>query len=329
VRGQIFLASFESGTFMKKNILVVQLLLLPLVTSSLMLSMENSNKGQNRQQRRYQAVQQKKALKKLQMIEQQKKEAAQKKPTKQAKINETPDFLLQSVILPTEEQGLGWAGTFNYYVNDPISNIISYLTTQSFNTFNGSHFKLLNEAIAQAVQEEDFDSLAIITALCRSTEEYKNKIRIPDTIAQPAFEFCSKTYTQEIADSNETMSNNYQNSLSRYNTRTIAFSKALSKMIESYNEDIRQIANLYHSSVQEETTCVTTMQKKMCALSALNASIRNNTKTLITEHTITAQTNNLPETLEQSQQKLNNILAISDAMPTPIVLSNNLQLTNK
>lgn len=291
--------------------------------------MENTKKGPNRQQRRYQAVQQKKAMQKLQRIEQQKKEAAQKNSTKQAKTNEIPDFLLQSVILPTEEKGLGWSETLDCYVMGVVSNIISQLTNKSFDTKNASHFKLLNEAILQAVEEKDFDSLATITALCQSTEEYKKTIRIPDFIAKPAFEFCSSTYTQEITDSNKTINNNYQNALFQYNQRTIAFSKFISETVEKYNQDIQNIATRYDSSVQKETLCIGDMQKNICTLGALNASIRENTKKIIVKDSITTPLNGLPGTLEQSQQQLNRILAVSDAMSTPIVLSNILQLTNK
>lgn len=323
---------------MKKNILVTQLLLLPLITSSLILSMEYNEqvRGQSRKQKRYQIRQQNAAIKRLAAME---KNKLQPQTTKNAPVD-----LLQSVMIPTEEKGLGALGTFCYYMNDPIKNITSYLTTNTFDKKNASHFKLLDEAITEAISRKDFDVLMNIVALCQSTEDYRKSIRIPDKIAEIAFDFCSKTYISEIVDSNKTIKDDHQNSIAKYNAKTAAFSQTINQAIDLYRRDLNNITSQYALSTQKEADDIADMKIKMIQLSALNARFRSKTDinlhnskrdinlhNIMIDHKITTPVNNFTHALDLSEKQLS-LLSATNFMPRAedagTTLSNNLQLTN-
>ena len=242
-----------------------------------------------------------------------------------------PNDLLQSAIIPQEKKGFGILGSISYYIRDSIKNLISYLQNNSFDTSNASHFALLHEAIKKAIANNDFDSLATITALCQSTEEYQSKIRISDDIAEPTFNFCSTRYSEHVVHANKKLETNYQNNILQYNARTAALSEALQNAINSYNQDIKNITNEYDTLVEQETNHLSNLQKQISIIAALNKQNRKDAPRLLAAHTINAPKNQFPK--ELTQKKLNSVLLITDHMPQIKVpesdLSSNLALNNK
>jgi hypothetical protein len=246
----------------------------------------------------------------------------------QTTTEEQPNALSQSVMLPTEEKGLGIRGTISYYCKGVIKNIISYLSTKTFDTDNKTHFGLLNEAVQKAAANNDFDTLATIAALCQSTDDYQAQIRISDEVAKPALNLFTTKYAQEVNSSNDTIRNNHQACLLKYNSRTDAFAQKLAELISAYNEDIKIIASNYDVSTQQEDVHITTMQQEISTFGKINASIRPATVQLLSAHTIEIPKNRITKKIGESEQQLEFLSKIGSKLPKikDRTLTQNLQL---
>ncbi len=246
----------------------------------------------------------------------------------QTTTEEQPNALSQSAMLPTKEKGLGFFGTISYYCKDVITNIISYLSTKTFDTDNKTHFALLNEAVQKAAANNDFDTLVTIAALCQSTDNYQANIRISDEVAQPALDLFTTKYAQEVKSSNDTIRNNHQTNLLQYNKRTDAFAQKLAELIIAYNEDIKIIASNCDASAQQEVVHITTIQQAICTLGKLNAVIRPATEKLPSAHTITIPKNRINKKIGESEHQLKFLSEIGSKLPKikDRTLTQNLQL---
>jgi hypothetical protein len=257
--------------------------------------------------------------------------AAELSVDSQITTEEQPNVMLQSVMLPTEEKGLGILGTISYYCKDVVTNIISYLATNTFDTNNKTHFALLHEAVQKAAANNDFDTLATIAALCQSTDDYQAKIRISDEVAQPALNVFTTKYAQEVDLSNGTIRNHHQTNLLQYNARTDAFAQKLAELVSAYNQEIKNIASHYDVSTQQEVVRITTMQQQINTFGKLNASIRPTTAQLLSAHTTEIPKNRITKKIGESEKQLEFLSKIGSNLPKikDRTLSENLQLNTK
>ena len=221
--------------------------------------------------------------------------------------NDVPSELLQSVLLPTEPKGLGFFGNLSYYTRDPIAAIIAHLQDKTYDTSNKDHFDWLQKALEKIVINRDLTSLATITALCQQHEEYKNKIRISDTLAQ----HCSELYTTSISLAN----NKLEEKLAEYNTRTATFEKLLQDMKAKYENDMLALINKYGEEKNQTNEYIAGMKKELLTLSALNASIRKDAIQINIAKNQWSISNECEQQFEVAKISLNTLDKISKTMP--------------
>jgi hypothetical protein len=226
-------------------------------------------------------------------------------------INDALGQLAQSVMLPTEEKGFG---LFNRIISPFSSNraqVISHLKNKTFETDNKSFFDLLNNAIQEAIDYKDSDSLFLISDLCEQ-DEYKNTIRIADDKAQAASDFMSSIYTQQIDISTTNIQESEKRNIWAYDKATLAYINALEDATSKYKANVTRLGQSYATTVKTELEKATDLKERLKKIAQLNASIRHHVSDLTWVNTVhVPATNPILEHHDKLQWRLDSVLRTS------------------
>lgn len=250
---------------------------------------------------------------------------------------EQPNIMLQSVMFPTEEKGLGLfhlgiMEKLASYRRTNVDNVISFLTKKTFDITNKTFLDLLNIAIQDATTNDDHTSLVTILALCRSTEEYKNKIRVSDdAVAKTAFEFLtseanSAKYDLGIQLANKNIEDGDQQLRLEYNKTRENFVGTLAQLITAYKQDTGIIADKFDALQKRE---VEQAQSSILNLGELNASIRNNARLFVGAHPTRLIENEIAQERNTANTRLDLLLQRGKMLPTMTIKELEAQPTDK
>ncbi len=249
----MFYISKKKVFSMKKNTLLIQSLLLPLIASSTAFSMDTPQ-PQTEQTLEIPSVSVNDAL-----------------------IADLPaqgfvtDELAQSVVHPIQDKGLGFFGTLRYFTSTTNKSIvISYLQSGTFDVTNGSHFILLADALNEAVTAEDTDTIATIATLCQSTDKYKKHIHISDELARPCVGILDKKFAQEKNAADEAVQKANQNSITEYDAETLVFIQALGDVVRTHRAKRNAIAAAYDTVITEEQQKLNNTRSRFSVFAHLN-----------------------------------------------------------
>src|SRR5579862_6357419 len=170
--------------------------------------------------------------------------------------------LLQSVMLPTEDKGLTWLEKIAYYTSTKhqvVQSIIKQLENKTFDASNRTAIDIFTEAVTTATNNSDVQSLATIADLC--SKNYPQTIRLfDDVVAQQASGFLTTHYMTELTRANATMQSKRQEHVKEWTVETAACVKAMSDLITNYNQKIKNIADNYHNSIEQEEARIKTLR---------------------------------------------------------------------
>jgi hypothetical protein len=231
-------------------------------------------------------------------------------------IQEQPNALVQSVMLPTEKKGLSFFKSFSYKTstaNQVLKSVIYELETSTFDTKNLTSFEILEEAITTATNNKDAKSLITIATLCE--EKYPKTIRISDNVAEQASQVITAHYMTELNIKNEELNNKAQERRQQWNTSTLACVKTINDAISTYNQNVQNIADNYNKSVEQKSADTEHLRTQIKTFSLLNREIRGDITGLLINNKIKQPKNILAKTMGQSTSELNSIVTALNRIP--------------
>ena len=213
----------------------------------------------------------------------------------------------KSVLLPTQEKGLGW-NWFRSPFSSHRTQVISILKNKTFEIDNKSYFDLLNNAVQEAIDQKDVESLLTIADLCQQ-DEYKKTIRIDDEKAQAASAFLSQTYTQHIDLANTEIQKAEERNTWAYNTATLALITGLEKEICKYRDNVNRFGESYNTTVLEKQKTATDLKERLKIFAQLNSGMKKGLTDLVWVKTIdTPEENPILKQLDKSEWRLQSVL---------------------
>jgi hypothetical protein len=295
---------------MKKNILIIQsLLVLPLISSSVLFSMETTQPINEQQKKGIHAslVDELKAkfeskakatrtsdpidivMPSINLVVSEIEVTTLPMPENLKQKTEQPNpLLLQSVMLPTEKKGLGFFKRISYLRSsdrEVLEEMITDLKDGAFDVTNGTHFDILNEVIATATKNGDFESIFTIAKIC--SEKYPNKIRISDETAKPTSEFLSTHYLAEL------------------------------QLAQNKSPENGEAVNTYNLAIKNvnENNHIKNLRTNISTFALLNKETRKPIAAVLTNNQLVEQTNIFSKTMSQSTNELNSIVANLNRIP--------------
>jgi hypothetical protein len=225
--------------------------------------------------------------------------------------------LLQSVMLPTEDKGLTWLEKIAYYTSTKhqvVQSIIKQLENRTFDASNRTAIDIFTEAVTTATNNSDVQSLATIADLC--SKNYPQTIRLfDDVVAQQASGFLTTHYMTELTRANATMQGKRQEHIKEWTVETAACVKAMSDLITNYNQKVKNIADNYHNSIEQEEARIKTLRTQVSTFSLLNKQTRENSATVLTSNKLDRPTNKFAKTMMESESRLNYLAKVAQDMP--------------
>jgi hypothetical protein len=230
----------------------------------------------------------------------------------------TNSNLLQSVMMPTEDKGFStrWeqlAYTFSTQ-NQVLQRVIKQLEDKTFDANNVTAIKIFTDAVTTATNNSDIESLATIADLC--SKNYPQTIRIfDDVVAQKASGLFNTHYMTELTRANETMLSKRQEHINEWKIETAACVKAMIDCTARYNEKVKDIADRYQKSIEQEESHIKTLRTQVSTFSHLNRQTRDNTIAILTHNKLDRPTNKFAKTMLESESRLNSLAKVAQEMP--------------
>src|SRR6266404_3963229 len=166
---------------------------------------------------------------------------------------------------------------------------------------------MLHAAIREAIKKDDLDSLTTILALCRSTDEYKAKIRINDDVAKTAYNFLisdanTVKYDLSVQLANKKIEESDQQYRLEYNQKTEAFTKALVQLITTHRQGMTNISDNSNISQARE---IDRVQAPILNLGALSKPTRKDVEEFMTAHPVKTKENTIAQEIDSIDVRLN------------------------
>lgn len=196
------------------------------------------------------------------------------------------------------------------------NNILSLIEKGEFKVGDEVHETWLAVAIKNAINKENIDFLIDFAALCHKNENYRNSLRISEELSQQAFEKLQPYYTTQLSIAEEALQKKQQEKVNQWNTIVSTCKNKTNDAFNVFNQEVKELHDNYDQSVKQETEQIDGLREKMKTFSFLNKAIKPTTTKLLDNNQIQTPRDLFVATMKDAQGRLNFAQQELTNMPT-------------